>query len=180
MGGKRVSHRRSRSDCDISRQKKRKMSSRSSTTPPLKPPGKTPCSESHDFTVLSIPIKSPNDPKSYKVIQLSNGLTALLISDMSCVESREKIQRNRNCVDTRIEKFNKDILGITGEVDCCGVKTTKPNPTPVTESPFSSNSSTKVHSSNCECGGLTVSMVFKHFNDYLRLAHLMIKHAVYM
>ena len=67
-----------------------------------------------EYEDLESPTKSPNDDRVYKVIQLkANGLQALLISDLACSEENQgKIKRNKNCVDLKIEEFNRDVLGI--------------------------------------------------------------------
>lgn len=49
----------------------------------------------HEVEVMETPIKSENDKKSYRVIRLSNGLTALLISDPTqASESDEQVKQD--------------------------------------------------------------------------------------
>jgi len=75
-----------------------------------------PCSSSSDGDdgpkILAIPIKSPNDDKDYRVIQLANGVRAILISYNPCFTHERKIERNRNCLDREIARFNSEVVGV--------------------------------------------------------------------
>ncbi len=98
---RRVPARRSRSECCIPKVKKRRCEKRSS---------------SEEFTrfplTLPPPIKSPNDYKEYKVIQLANGLTAVLISDMSCSGEARRIRKNQKNLEEEIVRFNSEVVGV--------------------------------------------------------------------
>ena len=50
------------------------------------------------------PIKSPNDEREYKIIELSNKVTAMLISDPKCDKSAAAMNVNVGCLEDPVPR----------------------------------------------------------------------------
>ena len=165
MAPKKTVKRRYSSACVTRKTKKRPLAKRSSSEiPRRKQKLSTVSSHCHKndekVKILGIPIKSPTDSNDYKVIQLPNGLKAVLISYMPCIMTKEKIQLNQNCLDRRIEAFNRSVVGVE-------VRDNRRNQRPSTSclSSFKASKTIpkRVHELNCTCENDHVFTLLSNF-----------------
>ncbi|XP_056599848.1 nardilysin [Triplophysa dalaica] len=60
-------------------------------------------------------IKSPSDPKQYRYIELSNGLRALLISDLSGLDGKAEDEEEEDSEEEEVEEEREEEEGDSGE-----------------------------------------------------------------